>query len=69
MREGRDRSEWDRWSQLLTLTANCHRGKGRPFRVRDFHPYLRGSDDVREGRVEDVAQWFVPDAGNKSHAN
>jgi len=40
MAEERERVEWDRTSDLLALTANCHRGeKHRPFTRDDFHPF------------------------------
>ncbi len=37
--EFKDELEWRRWSQLLSLTYNINRGKGKSMSPDDFNPY------------------------------
>ena len=39
--EFQDELEWRRWSQLLSLTYNINRGKGRALTADDFNPYAQ----------------------------
>ncbi|HUX17168.1 MAG TPA: hypothetical protein VMW52_11895 [Phycisphaerae bacterium] len=47
MAEARDRSDWGRWSLLLSMTNNAHFTPRR--RPADFDPYARGGR--RGGRI------------------
>lgn len=38
MMEGRDKFVWNVASSMMSVIANCHRGKGRAFRPQDFNP-------------------------------
>lgn len=41
MAEGKRSEEWTWWSEMLALTANCHRNpqKSRPFVAANINPY------------------------------
>ena len=48
MAEGHGRDEWGRTALLCALVANAHRDpkKGRAFKVADFDPFGRNSDEA-----------------------
>ncbi len=44
MHDAKARSEWNHTASLMCLIANAHGGgKGRTFKVDDFHPFARKS--------------------------
>jgi hypothetical protein len=63
----RERSEWDRASQLLAMQANCNRDpkKSEPFDPVSFHPYRKGKSSFRRGtpitadNIGDVVRAFT----------
>lgn len=44
-----DKAEWSKWSQLMSLTYNLHRGKAKPLQASDFTPY---EDELRHGEAK-----------------
>ena len=57
MAEARERSEWNRTSQLLALTYNANRdpAKTGPKEARDFHPLYRASPAVKLSKKQSIA--------------
>ncbi len=50
--EFKDELEWRRWSQLLSLTYNINRGKGKAMSPDDFNPYEMMNKKVSEEEVD-----------------
>ena len=56
MAEGRRAEEWVWWSEMLALTANCHRDPkaSKPITSESIHPYRPKPVKGEKGSVRDV---------------
>jgi hypothetical protein len=65
MDEAHQSAEWDRTANLMCIVANAVRGKRRPFKPHEFHPF---AESPRSSSWNRISGFFnAVRAQRKSH--